>query len=1093
MPENYDIELGEIELAIRNAIFPIVQFSPAILIDKKNAAKIEMKALDIGFSPLKALINQPSLKVALVSPKLKIIQDLLGPRLADFELITSEDNENSDAIYVLEGEKSYPTVTITSKGLGVDNSHVQDLDIEFRTDNNLTIYNFQAIEQSLKTFSDLVQGGKISQLKIIDASVDMHDSVYGLLREFSDIDLVVSSSISKKKVIAQFKIVLAGRTTIGTIERSVTGEEVILNLNIENLDFSSILPFLDDDRSLFALKGAGNLVANILFDKNNSDIKSALFAVELEGANLRIEKDLFLISASKILIDWFPKLSKFSIRPTDIRIGNSSGKVSADLISGLDKNFGPTLSMSVEAQRVAIYPNDMLAPITPFDKISIIGWSAPLYSALGIDYFVAKKQGVEIRAKARFDMLRSGMGMKMEIGGEGASVDDLKRLWPYFIAGDARDWFVNNVTKGIVKSANMSINFPLGTMPKLGESLPLPKGSINANLIGKDVSVIPIKGMKPIKIDNDVILKMADNILIANIDSANILSNEGKIAVKNGAIILDTENPKSTIYELSGDISGTINALVAFSRKYLPDVLDEENIPLELDALGGDVNGSLVTTLSVNNDGEIENVDYAANGNIDNFVSQNKIAGYKIDKGQFNFLANSRGYSLNGKIGVLDQELQFKLDGVLGDKQDMVLIADLSIADIKKLGFDLSNFMSGKIKIALKIIDNGIWELDADIKNANLNIVDIGISKQRGVAGRFSAKIEQLDSNYQITNSQLTFGDVVIRGDILANSDGLQSANFSTFTLSKGDQARLAIKLVDNAISLVIRGKRMDLKPMLRRAFALDVPSAGAPRSTQSKKRLLLDVELDQAIGFYKTIAQNFDLEMDIKGDDLRHVLLQTQFAGNKAVSISTNQTEGGRTMIVAFSDLGNLLRFVNVYPRLLGGRGSLSMNTNINTNIDNGVIAISDFSIVDEAKVAQILGSYSESRSIIARENRVSFNFAKVEFIRKTGQLEITDALIDGGDIGGTLRGFIYTKERKYDLTGTYIPLFGLNSIFQKLPLFGEILGGREGEGLIGVTFAIRGNLDSPQFIINPASILAPGVFRSLFEFRAREAPREQ
>jgi hypothetical protein len=89
-------------------------------------------------------------------------------------------------------------------------------------------------------------------------------------------------------------------------------------------------------------------------------------------------------------------------------------------------------------------------------------------------------------------------------------------------------------------------------------------------------------------------------------------------------------------------------------------------------------------------------------------------------------------------------------------------------------------------------------------------------------------------------------------------------------------------------------------------------------------------------------------------------------------------------------------------------------------------------------------------------------------------------------------MHGFIYTDKRQYDLVGTYVPLFGLNNVFQKLPIFGPILGGREGEGLIGVTFAVRGSLDKPDFQINPASMLVPGAFRGLFEYRAHERPED-
>ncbi len=1088
MPEGFEIELGEIELALHGAILPAVQFSPAVLTDKENAAKIEMQALDVGFSPFKALIAQPSLNIKLVRPKLKIIQDLLGPRLAEFELVISDGN--NDAIYILEGEKSYPLLNITKRGLGLEGGESLASEYELRTDNDLLIYNFQAAEQSLKSFLELVQNGKISQLKIIEANIIMHDSVYGLLREYKDINIEVLSSLKHQTIFGNFNANIAGRTTKGTFERTVKDKNNFFRSKITNVDFASMLPFLDDDNSLVALKGAGNLAIDIQFNKQNGNIEKGIFTVNEIKANMRVIDDLFPVKAETIIIDWLPELAKFNIRPNDIRVGNSSGKISAQFITGVDKAFGPTLSMSIEAQRVFIYPNDLLAPQTPFDKISLVGWSAPLYGALGIDYLVAQKQSVEIRAKGRADLIRSGAGMQFEVGAEGASADDLKRLWPYFIASEARDWFVANVNQGTLKSGNLLINFPIGTLPKFGETMALPEGAIKANIVAQDVSLIPLKGMKPVKIDGDMLLSVNDNVVTANIKGTKIPLREGAIEVANGAIIIDSKNSNSNLYELSGDISAPLTALIAFFRKYLPNMLDEENIPLKLDSLKGDVKGAIVTTLLFNNE-KLENIDYALNGRISNFTSSEALAGYKIDNGQFSFSATQNGYNLTGTTNIAGLNTQFKLDGVLGDKHGIIISGDLSINEIKKLGFDLSEFMSGKIKFAIKLLNDGALQLSADLKNASLNIRDLGISKDKGIKGQIDAKIQQNADGYSITNSVLAFADVLIKGDMLVENGKLQSANFSTFTLSKGDSASLIVGLVNNGISLKIRGKQMDLKPMIGRAFALDRPSAGAPRSTQYDNRLLIDVQLNKAIGFYKTIANNFNLKMDLHGNDMRNVSLQAQFLQNKAVSISTNQIQGGRTMIVAFSDAGTLLRFMNVYPRLVGGKGSLSMTTYTNNKIDEGLIVISDFSIVDEAKIAQIIGNYEVANPDLARGNRVHFNYGKVNFIRKSDRIEITDGVLDGGEIGGTLRGFIYTKKREYDLTGTYIPLFGVNSIFQKIPLFGAILGGREGEGLIGVTFAIRGSLDKPIFAINPASILAPGMFRSLFEFRAREAPQ--
>ena len=112
---------------------------------------------------------------------------------------------------------------------------------------------------------------------------------------------------------------------------------------------------------------------------------------------------------------------------------------------------------------------------------------------------------------------------------------------------------------------------------------------------------------------------------------------------------------------------------------------------------------------------------------------------------------------------------------------------------------------------------------------------------------------------------------------------------------------------------------------------------------------------------------------------------------------------------------------------------------------------------------------------------------------MRRSDRVEIREAILSGDTVGGTARGFIYTDSRQYDIAGTYVPLFGLNNVFQKLPIFGPLLGGREGEGLFGVTFAIQGALDNPDFKVNPVSALVPGVLRRIFEYRAREQPRQE
>ena len=74
--------------------------------------------------------------------------------------------------------------------------------------------------------------------------------------------------------------------------------------------------------------------------------------------------------------------------------------------------------------------------------------------------------------------------------------------------------------------------------------------------------------------------------------------------------------------------------------------------------------------------------------------------------------------------------------------------------------------------------------------------------------------------------------------------------------------------------------------------------------------------------------------------------------------------------------------------------------------------------------------------------------------------------------------------KAQTVDLGGTYVPLYGLNSALGSIPLLGKVLVGRQGEGVVGITFAIKGKLDEPTVLVNPMSVMTPGIFRQIFEF---------
>jgi hypothetical protein len=68
--------------------------------------------------------------------------------------------------------------------------------------------------------------------------------------------------------------------------------------------------------------------------------------------------------------------------------------------------------------------------------------------------------------------------------------------------------------------------------------------------------------------------------------------------------------------------------------------------------------------------------------------------------------------------------------------------------------------------------------------------------------------------------------------------------------------------------------------------------------------------------------------------------------------------------------------------------------------------------------------------------------------------------------------------------MSGTFVPMYGLNNMFGQIPVLGLFLGGGDKEGLIGVTYEVVGTPAAPVMRVNPVSAMVPGVFRKIFEF---------
>ena len=97
---------------------------------------------------------------------------------------------------------------------------------------------------------------------------------------------------------------------------------------------------------------------------------------------------------------------------------------------------------------------------------------------------------------------------------------------------------------------------------------------------------------------------------------------------------------------------------------------------------------------------------------------------------------------------------------------------------------------------------------------------------------------------------------------------------------------------------------------------------------------------------------------------------------------------------------------------------------------------------------------------------------------------MSVGNGILRGPIFGSSFEGVIRDAAGRIDIAGSFMPAYGINRLFGSIPIVGQILGNGNEGGLLGITYRLSGAFASPSLTVNPLSIVAPGIFRQIFEY---------
>jgi len=400
--------------------------------------------------------------------------------------------------------------------------------------------------------------------------------------------------------------------------------------------------------------------------------------------------------------------------------------------------------------------------------------------------------------------------------------------------------------------------------------------------------------------------------------------------------------------------------------------------------------------------------------------------------------------------------------------------------------------VSGAIPIKLtgKLGDHDTkMGIEADLTQLKLDNILPGWVKVPGKSGKASFSVVPKAQSTRFEDIVVEGNGVSIKGSLEVDQNGeLMNANFPTYSPSEGDKTSLrAERGADGVVKVTMRGEVFDGRGFLKSAIS----GSSAKDDSKSKTKNIdfdVDLKLGAVAGFSGEALRSVDCKFSRRGGLFRTFTLNGKIGRDTPVTAemhSRGQAGSGRDIIVLqTNDAGSFFRFTDTYSKMVGGQLALAMEPpSPEPTAKDGLINVRDFQVKGEAALDRIAAG-GPAQGGGQTGGVVQFSALRAEFTRQSGQLTIREGVVKGPIVGATIEGSIDYPGNQVRMSGTFVPMYGLNNMFGQIPIVGLFLGGGSNEGLIGVTYEVVGTPGAPVLRVNPISAMAPGVLRKIFEF---------
>ena len=312
---------------------------------------------------------------------------------------------------------------------------------------------------------------------------------------------------------------------------------------------------------------------------------------------------------------------------------------------------------------------------------------------------------------------------------------------------------------------------------------------------------------------------------------------------------------------------------------------------------------------------------------------------------------------------------------------------------------------------------------------------------------------------------------IVIKNLSLSKNFKLKS--FDSFNLNYLNNNKIKNQLVlkKNNSNYSITGENFDATKIINKIMYSDDENLSLFDDFNSKVIIKINKIYIDDVNFINSLTGAISFKNN-KIDDLN---MKSIFPNNKTISLSIKTNEKQEEITKLSTNHPKFL--IKRYNFIKGFEGGFLVYQSVKKDgISNALLTIENFKVKEVPAFAKLLSLASlQGISDLLTGEGIRFTDFEMKFSNKKGLTTISEMYAIGPAVSILMDGYIESK-KQISLRGTLVPATTINRSIASIPLLGDILVGKKnGEGVFGVSFKIKGEPKDLKTIVNPIKTLTP------------------